>query len=715
MAQRAISSFTLLAAGRLYFDPTKALLVEPAQVRLFRDQETAAAFLPTTPPGFVSSLDRASPIRVEAGSSVEWDGLAVRILHVGRTAIALQSEGGKPIEIDHAHWDALLQKGSIRPLSDVAGIEGNVSDTPGLEDRSLGIIAQANARQLARANERALIIQPRLQRPANQGLQPPDAARAGRIAAGEGQQDAVSPRTERYWRARYRAAEQVYGCGYVGLIDKSPLRGNRGDKLPAESRQLLNKFIEERYESATHPSLSAVYRLLKTACEDQAIQAPSYKTFCAAVRTRTPHEQAGKRRGQRAAYQKKAFHWRLDQDTPRHGDRPFERCYLDHTPLDIKLRCSRTGEVLGRPWATFLMDGFSRRLLAIWVTFDPPSYRSVMMALRVCVLRHGRLPGTVVVDNGKEFKSTYLDTLLARYEVIKAVRPAAQARFGAIIERLFGTTHSLLIHQLEGNMQNDKRGREATHAVCAEAHALWTLGRLYRRLCEFAYEVYDTREHPTLCVSPREAFTTGLALGGERLHRRIAYDETFQMLTLPSTRSGAALVNAQKGIRIHYFDYWSDAFHDPKLHARLIPVRYDPWDLSVAYALIGAQGWVRCRSEHWDLLRGHTERELQFAVAELRKLRADQRHRSALSGRQLALFMHDVQTEEAFLLRDREAANREVIALAEGDDPTRPPNAVPPRDRSPQLPDAGPAIAQRPTTSDWDCLDLAKLPKFKSF
>jgi hypothetical protein len=32
---------------------------------------------------------------------VEWDGLKVRILHVGRTAITLLSEHGKPIEICH--------------------------------------------------------------------------------------------------------------------------------------------------------------------------------------------------------------------------------------------------------------------------------------------------------------------------------------------------------------------------------------------------------------------------------------------------------------------------------------------------------------------------------------------------------------------------------------------------------------------------------------
>ena len=33
------------------------------------------------------------------------------------------------------------------------------------------------------------------------------------------------------------------------------------------------------------------------------------------------------------------------------------------------------------------MDAYSRRLLAVYLTFDPPSYRSVMMVPRICVLR----------------------------------------------------------------------------------------------------------------------------------------------------------------------------------------------------------------------------------------------------------------------------------------------------------------------------------------
>jgi hypothetical protein len=76
--------------------------------------------------------------------------------------------------------------------------------------------------------------------------------------------------------------------------------------------------------------------------------------------------------------------------------------------------------------------------------------------------------------------------------------------------------------------------------------------------------------------------------------------------------------------------------------------------------------------------------------------------------------MHDVQTEEASLLRDREAANREVINLAESDDVILSSPITP----GENLPPTGGAVAhgsKRPTNEAWGCLDLTKLPKFQSF
>jgi putative transposase len=128
------------------------------------------------------------------------------------------------------------------------------------------------------------------------------------------------------------------------------------------------------------------------------------------------------RRGKRAAYALDPALAYLDQTTPRHGERPFERAHLDHTELDIVLVSSVTGKPLARPWVTFLTDAYSRRILACYLTYDPPSYRSTMMAFRLCVKQYGRLPQEIVVDRGPEFASVYFETLLTRCFVTKLDR-----------------------------------------------------------------------------------------------------------------------------------------------------------------------------------------------------------------------------------------------------------------------------------------------------
>jgi hypothetical protein len=79
---------------------------------------------------------------------------------------------------------------------------------------------------------------------------------------------------------------------------------------------------------------------------------------------------------------KEPFYWQLEQRTQRHGARPFEIVHIDHTELDIELVCSLTGRVLGRPWLTIITDAFSRRSQGLYLTLDPPNYRSCMMVIR---------------------------------------------------------------------------------------------------------------------------------------------------------------------------------------------------------------------------------------------------------------------------------------------------------------------------------------------
>ncbi len=100
-----------------------------------------------------------------------------------------------------------------------------------------------------------------------------------------------------------------------------------------------------------------------------------------------------------------------------------------------------------------MIDAYSRRVLATYPTFDPPSYRSCMMVLRESVRRYNRLSQVVVVDGGKEFESTYFEALLANHQCTKKKRPAAKPRFGSLCERLFGVSNTQFLHNLRGNTQ----------------------------------------------------------------------------------------------------------------------------------------------------------------------------------------------------------------------------------------------------------------------
>ena len=431
----------------------------------------------------------------------------------------------------------------------------------------------------------------------------------------------VSERTLRLWVARYRAAETAYGAGYLGLLPQTARRGNRGRKLPEQTLNLMSEFIEREYETLRQRTKYAAYALLLHHCQEQGALAPSYKTFSLEVKRRANVEQTFKRQGRRAAYQRQAFYWELELTTPRHGDRPFEICHLDHTEADIELRCEHTGRSLGRPWATFLIDAYSRRLLAIWLTFDPPSYRSCMMALRECVKRHHRFPQTLVVDGGRDFESVYFETLLARFECTKKSRPPAQPRFGSVCERLFGTATTQFFDNLLGNTQLTRQVRLVTKSVNPKAQAVWTLRRLHARLSEWAYEIYDSLEHQALGQSPREAFAAGLIHSGHRQHRLIAYDEQFQLLTLPTTRKGTAKVIPSRGVKINGLFYWSDQFRDPTVEKTQVPVRYEPYDLGLAWAFVGRR-WVRCLSEYHAVFHGRSKKELMIASDELRARKA---------------------------------------------------------------------------------------------
>ena len=194
--------------------------------------------------------------------------------------------------------------------------------------------------------------------------------------------------------------------------------------------------------------VAAAYSRVVATCERLGIQpAPCEETVRRRLNQNSIPDDERDRRGSRAAYQVQgplpdsgAF--------PRHGDRAWEIGHIDHTPLDIRLVSTKTATLLGTPWLTTYVDAFSRMPLAYTVSFDPPSRASVAAVLLDCVYRHQRLSDTIVVDQGAEFNSVLLETVLAEKSLDKLERPPAKPRHGSVVERLFGTTNTAFIHEL---------------------------------------------------------------------------------------------------------------------------------------------------------------------------------------------------------------------------------------------------------------------------
>lgn len=522
--------YTMIVQADLHVDWDAHPFVETEDVRIFESAEIAENFSRAT----AKDRPQSGIFRAAVGSKYNWDGRIWSVANVGEDLISLRGEGKDFTDLPISKFYELYDEGRIVK----AGTEEKASEHPEVAER----IRAAGPKEIKEANRWFRKISPYLK---------------------DG--GCSKDRTERRWLADYKKAEALYGNGMVGLYPKTLNRGNRTPRLDEVLRQEMHRFISDNYETLTQKSPSAVWALFKKWCGENKLHAPGLNTFLAAIRNRPRYEQQKKRKGRRGAYTEKPFYLYLDQFAPRHGDRPFEIAHIDHTKLDVELIHLKTGQNLGRPWLTIMSDAYSRKFLGMYLTFDTPSYRSCMMVIRDCVRRHGRMPQIFVVDGGHEFESIYFDQLLAHYECTKKTRPGADPRSGATCERLFGTTNTQFIHNLAGNTKIMKTVRIATKSNNPKSLAVWDYAGLLEHLEIYLFESYEVVSHPALSQSPRDAFAQGIARTGAREHRRIKYDTSFIMTTLPTTRKGTVKIRPGRGFVLGEFTFWDNAFTDSSL------------------------------------------------------------------------------------------------------------------------------------------------------
>ncbi len=478
---------------------------------------------------------------------------------------------------------------------------------------------------------------------------------------------AVPARTRRRWHQWYREAETSYGNGFLGLLPQyHNCGGNR--KISSEVIDLIHQVLETHYDTVRRAPKRGAYGEYLKCSEERALGPVSQWTFyLEAQRHKAAYGQTLAREGARAAYPLKEYIRDQEQTITRHGTYAWGLAHIDHTELDLALCDSRTGQVLGKCWLSLLILAFPRRIAAFYLTFDPPSYRSCMMTLRLCVKRYGRLPTALIVDGGPEFQSVYFEQLLALYRVRKQQRPASEPRFGSPQERLFGSLDTEFLYHLLGNTQATRQPRQMTKATDPRRLAIWTLPRLAGRVQQWADEEYETMRHPALGMTPRQAYERSIERDGLRVHKQILYDEIFRMATFPTTRKGTAKVVPGVGVRINYLDYWCEAMRVPTVEGTQVKVRYDPFDVSVGYAYIDHK-WRKCDCPYTEFTRC-SERELQLLAEELRKRNriTSGREQTELTQKQLANFRRENVEIETLLRQQRhDRETRAALTVLEG-------------------------------------------------
>ena len=587
--------FWLIASGAAAFDLERDALDRPDLLALASVHNSHSAMLcqrlaleSYRDSGVVPSLAESATVSLEPGASVIFRDVRHHVVTRDAEQVILcasgePADGGatSPVVIPLDSASALLDSGDLRAL---------------VPERC-HLVAQHSRRLLASATpaerKRAIRRWSAVSFYRSSGTRPSGVSRSALF---------------RYLKWVREASEQ-YGSEFLGMF--------RGQRAPprrvatSEQLQVLQEVAEAfhrgKYNTCIDEGLErplpsrrrfpAAYADYLNLSEQRGLVPRSSRMLRRELERHSIEESERNRRGYRAGYRYSSPTGRLSNSLPVHGKRPFEVAHVDHQLLDVCCVSGATGAVLGRPWLTLVFDAFSRMPFGFTLRFDPPSSYSVLCAIFDCVLRQRRFADSLADDQGPEFESGDLAVALAYLCAAHIRRPKSNPRFGALIERQFGSLKTRVVDELSGSVDTVARSRELTSTHDPQQHALWTLPSLSKLLETYFFEHYPQLVHSELGARPRDVFEFGLAQAGERVKRYVAVDDALSLAlseTVPGSNGRRKVPKRGGYIRAGYLDFHHPDFSDARVAGRSIPVRRSPSDASFVYVLFPHRGtWER--------------------------------------------------------------------------------------------------------------------------
>ncbi|NCC32753.1 MAG: hypothetical protein EOM24_12140, partial [Chloroflexia bacterium] len=287
---------------------------------------------------------------------------------------------------------------------------------------------------------------------------------------------------------------------------------------------------------------------------------------------------------------------------------PLQYVCADHYRLDILHVDDVFREALPRLWLTLLVDAYSRAVVGLFLSYDDPCIESIQGALRhaiwpkTALSDHGvtlpwacfGIPQRLSLDNAWAHQSHSLEDLTralsegGRYTQMELLlRPPYQARYGALVERLFGNLAGQLRELLPGAIlrPDQRHWHNASQGACL----------LYRDVVRILTQLLVTYLH-----------TPHRELAGQTPHAQwLAGLQQMMPVPPPLTPHLARCFwrlhpqtrqASREGVAVFGLHYWDPALQhlrtpDRQGKPRQIQLRYDPLDVS-RIAVFEAGRWV---------------------------------------------------------------------------------------------------------------------------
>jgi len=596
--------YCAIAHGHVLFDVERDLVSDDLS-SVFRDKSiwNADKILRINPP---KQTIKPSRVNLAKGSPVVYEGHAGEVLDCDNKTVWIRTDAPR---VD------CIPRSNIVPLLLVKRLVWQG------EPRQIGAlarerIAEATVAELDRAIEVYKSLEPWLSRTKQGG----------------------TTRTIRRRIAEYRKAESIFGHGFVGLLDRIKSRGNRRDRLTQKQEELLDTYIREQYlENAR--SIDGTLALLNPALKEVGEERVARKTLKRRIDRIPPAERERLRHGTRMANSVRPPHSQAGE--PPKGERAFAVGHIDSLSVPMEVLSRRTGQVIRPPlWATLLWNAYPPYPLGVSLQFEKPSKRSVMGACRDCVKRNNRLPDVVYHDLGGEHKDLTFDLMKAEYDCDFMFRPGGNARFGADIETHIGNFKTWIRECIGSYKVLPRRGGTASHDPTKITQ--WYAEEFFELFEHLLFDDWPDMGHEGIATTPRILWQKSMVDQGNRPERFIAYDESFQTMTMPIVKA-AARIHPTRGIRYQYVWYHASDLDDPTWHNKDVALR-EPVDESHIIVQLGSS-WVRCDPVSY-VFRLFSHREQSVLLKEWRAEARQTNSQERLNPDAFERFMRRVADEE---------------------------------------------------------------------